>query len=145
MDAPNTRCRRPVGVWIATLWAGLFAGLFPLALVLVFYFGPARGAELMSGLQLAFSVVLGSAIIVSAIFTWRGNPTARNFLVVLVVIHYALLAYQNYRMGSSGLEIRGSPMAPWIRAVRAVGTAAALAGYLLFSRTSRDFFGQRPR
>jgi hypothetical protein len=143
MDTQLSQHRRPVGVWIATIWAGLFAGLFPLGLVLFFYFGPAKGSEMMSGFQLALSLSLGVAIIASAVGAWRGVPQARYTLVALVAIHYALLAYQNYQMAAAGIEVRGSTAIPWARVVRSVVTAAVITGYLLLSRSAREFFRQR--
>ena len=137
--------RRPVGVWVATIWAGLFAGLFPLGLVLFFYFGPAKGSEIMSGLQLLMSVVLGVGIITSAVGTWRGCPWARYALVVLIAIHYALLTYQNYQMASAGIAVRGSTAIPWVRAIRSVITATIIVGYLLLSGRAKEFIQQRDR
>lgn len=134
---------RPVGVWIATIWAGLFAGLFPLGLVLFFYFGPANGSEIMSGFQLALSLALGGGIIASAIGAWSGVSLARYMLAALVVIHYVLVAYQNYQLVTAGVEIRGSTSILWARAGRSVITAAVLAGYLLLSSSTREYFRQK--
>ena len=150
MDTPQSptpasvKVRRPVGVWVATIWAGLFAGLFPLVFVLLFYFGPAKGSEAMNGFQLLLSLALAVGIITSAIATWRGVPKARYFLVALVFVHYALLAYQNYQMAAAGIEVRGSTAILWARVIRSIVTASVIAAYLLLSRTAKEFFRQRP-
>jgi RsiW-degrading membrane proteinase PrsW (M82 family) len=140
---PTQRRRRPVGVWIATLWAGLFAGLFPLVLVLFFYFGPAGGSEVMSGTRLALSLALAVGIVAFAVGAWRGVPQARYALVALVVLHYGLLAYQNYQMAAAGVGVRGSTATPWARVVRSAITTAVIAGYLLLNKNAQAFFRQR--
>jgi hypothetical protein len=144
MEMQPEHRRRPVGIWIATLWCGLLDGLFPLGLVLFFYFGPANGAELMSSFQLALSLALSIGIIGSAVGTWRGSSGARYTLAALVVIYCALLAYQNYQLAAAGVQIRGSTLIPWGRVVREIITAAVIAGYLLLSRSAQDFFKERP-
>jgi hypothetical protein len=135
----ESRKRRPVGIWFATIWAGIFAGLFPLALVLFFYFGPARGYELVGPVTLVFSVCLGGGVIVSAIGTWLGYSWARYALAVLVVIHYGFVAYQNYQLAAVGVAVRESIALPWGRVIRSIITAAIIAGYLLISKAARKF------
>jgi hypothetical protein len=135
----NSICR-PIGLWIATIWAGLLAGLFPFGLLLLFYFGPAKGAEIISVTQFAISAALSASIIVSAVAAWRGISIARYALVVLVLIHYGMITYQNYNMAIAGVEVRGSSAIPWVRAIRSPITGIIIAWYLLFSRRARAFF-----
>jgi hypothetical protein len=135
---------RPVGIWIATIWAGMFAGFFPVAIMLLFCFGPAAGYEMVGPIRLLLSISLGTGVIVAAIGTWMGNSRARSALAVLVVIHYALIAYQNYQLAVSGVEVRGSVALPWGRVVRSIITASIIAGYLLFSKAARKFFDGQP-
>jgi len=134
---------RPIGVWIATIWAGLFAGLFPLALMLFFCFGPANGYEIVGPIAVLLSVCLGVGVILAAIGTWTGNGTARYALAALVLIHYGLVAYQNYQLVAAGIEVRGSAALPFGRVVRSILTASLIAGYLLVSRGARSFSNRR--
>lgn len=135
--------KRPVGVWISTIWAGLFAGLFPVGLVLFFYFGPAKGSEMMSGFRLLLSLSLGVGIVASAIGAWRGFSVARYALVILVAVHCLLIAYQNYQMAAAGVEVRGSATILWGRVIRSLVTATVIGGYLLFAPRARAFFSRR--
>ena len=131
---------RPVGVWIATVYAGLFAGVLPLAVVAFLTFGPGDLSFVVSGLELAFAALLGLGIIAAAIGTWRGSSTSRYLLVLLVVIHYGLVAYQNYRLADAEMVGAGLP-----RAMGRIITAAMIAAYLLFSKKANAFFGQSRR
>lgn len=133
---------RPIGVSIATIWAGLFAGVFPLGLFLYFYFGPAKGSTMVGGLQLALSLALGLGVIFSAIGARNGSRSARNLLIVLIIVHYGLVAYQNYQLASAGVEIRGSSMIPVGRFVRSIVTPVLISGYLLLSRRAQEFYRQ---
>ena len=134
---------RPKGVWIATIWAGLFAGLLPMAAVLVLYFGPGDGDGFLSGPQFGFALLLALGVISLSIATWRGRSIARYGLVVFVVIHYALIAYQNYQLAAAGVEIRGGNSLFWARVIRSVVTACVIAAYLLLSRKANDFFSRK--
>ena len=128
---------------MACIWAGLFAGVLPVGFMLLFYFGPARGSELVAPWQLVLSLALGVGIILSAIGAWRGNSKARYVLTVLVVIHYGLLAYQNYNLAVAGVQVRGSTAITWGRAIRSPITAAIIAGYLIFSSRAQEFFNNQ--
>jgi hypothetical protein len=134
---------RPLGVWLATIWAGLFAGLMPFGLLQLFYFGPAKGWELIAVWQFLLSGALSAGIIVSALLAWRGSSAARYALAVLVLIHYGLITYQNFNMAIEGLEVRGSSAALWGRVIRSPITAIVIAGYLLFSPRANSFFRSR--
>jgi hypothetical protein len=132
--------RRPIGVWIATIWAGLFAGLFPFGLLLLFYFGPADGAELISVTQFTLFGTLSASIIVSAVAAWHGISVARYAMAVLVLIHYGLITYQNYNMAIAGVEVRSSSAILGGRVIRSAIAAIIIAWYLLFSWRARAFF-----
>jgi hypothetical protein len=121
----------------------LFAGLFPLALVLLFSFGPANGYDIIGPVPLILSLLLGTGIIIAAVGTWMGNSLARYALAALVTIHYVLVAYQNYQLAISGIEVRGSVALPWGRVIRSVIIAAVIAGYLLMSKRARAFTARR--
>src|SRR5687768_6192169 len=93
---PHSPTKRPLGIWIITIWLGLFAGLAPILLVLFLYFGPAKGGGIIGPAGLIGSISLGASIMYYAYQTWRGNSTARYGLVILVAIHYGFVAYQNF-------------------------------------------------
>jgi hypothetical protein len=133
---------RPIGIWIATIWAGLFAGLFPLAIMLFFYFGPAKGYEFVGPIALLLSLFLGSGVMVAAIGTWLGYSWARYALAALVVIHYGFLAYQNYQLAQAGADVRGTSALPWARIIRSIVTAAMIAGYLPLSKAAWKYCGR---
>lgn len=86
---------RPLGVWILTACAAIFAGLLPLigSLAAVFLFREELG---MSTPLMLVTAVLSLAIFGSAFATWQGNDTARLALVALVVLFYLLLAITNF-------------------------------------------------
>jgi hypothetical protein len=127
---------RPLGVSLVTLWTGLFAGLFPLV-ALGFLLATADVA--LTGWQIASAALLGVGIIVSSVRTWRGISSARYALVVLVILHYGMVAWQNYQLGGGGAVDYGT-----LRAVSRATTGVVIALYLLFSRKANAFFYQDP-
>ena len=131
---------RPVGIWICTVWSAVFAGIFPLALMLFFYFGPARGSDIISIPRLFLGIALAISVIVFAIGTWRPVKKARWFLAAAVTIHYMLLAYQNYDLSiAEALPLSHTAAFYLERSIRSVVTAFVIAGYLVFSTSSRRF------
>jgi hypothetical protein len=128
---------RPVGVWIATVYAGLFAGVLPLAVVAFLAFGPGNLPFVVSGLDLAIAALLGMCITASAIGAWRGSSTSRYILVLLVVIHYGLMAYKNYVLADAEMIGGGLP-----RVIGRILTGTIIATYLLFGKKANAFFRQ---
>jgi hypothetical protein len=97
----GARTKRPLGVWLLTIYYGLFAGLFPLIAVLVAFFNEEGRAILgLSEVDLGLSVLLAVAILVSAVGAWRGNNVARIVFVVLLFLHYGLLVVSNFRLST---------------------------------------------
>jgi hypothetical protein len=137
--------RRPKLVWAVTIWLGLFAGLLPVGLALFIYFGPAKGQGIMSGTGLAISLTIGLAIIGSAIAAWLGHGWARYALIALAVIHYGLLAYNNYNIATSDIVPEGKLPLVWARVVRSLVTMTLVVLYLLLSRSAREFFTHHRR
>jgi len=138
----NTASKRPRGVWIATIWVGLFAGLLPLALAVFMHFGPAAAVELMSTQQLAISAVLGAGIIVSAVAAWRGQPRGRVALIALAAVHYGLIAYNNYNLATDEDTPAAKRPQLWARVVRSIGTVAIVGAYLTLNRNARAFYSR---
>ncbi|MGV3774021.1 MAG: hypothetical protein ACO1QB_14055 [Verrucomicrobiales bacterium] len=138
--ATPTPVVRPKEVWAVTIWLGLFAGLLPVILSLFIYFGPARDQVIISGMGLAISLTIGLAIIWSAIAAWLGHGWARYALIALAIIHYGLLAYNNYNIATSGIVPDDKLARVWARVFRSLITMTIVALYLLLSRSAKDFF-----
>ena len=85
---------RPIGVWILTICAALFAGILPLigSLAAVFVF-PEMG---MSTPLMLVAAGLSLAIFGSAVGAWQGSDGARLALVVLITLFYLLLSITNF-------------------------------------------------
>lgn len=93
--------------------------------------------------NLFLGIALGVAIVLAAIGTFLGNSAARYVLVALVMVHYGLVAYNNFAMASQGVEVRGGSAMLIGRGLRSIITAAVIAAYLVFSRKANAFFSQR--
>lgn len=137
---PATPIARPKGVWLVTTWLGLFAGLLPVGLALYVYFGPAADLGVISGLGLAISLTVGLAMIACAIAAWRGHGWARYALVGLAVIHYGLLAHNNYHLATSGIAPDDKLPRLWARVFRSLVAMIVVAWYLLLNRQAQGFF-----
>jgi hypothetical protein len=96
----SPKVSRPVGVWILTIYALIFAGIGPL-LVLLFLLisGNAAGIEIDVLLSLPVSI----GVIISAVGAWKGSEKARKSLLIFVTLHYVLVALNNYWVINSGL------------------------------------------
>ena len=129
---------RPVGVSFASLWAGLFAGLVPLILLLSFYFGSDGGS--MSPARFMFFLVLRTSILVLAFGTWRGRSFARYGLVGLVIFSYGWDAYWRFTRAVGTTEVLGSSVALWARVVGSIAIGGAIAGYLSFGKKTHEYF-----
>ena len=98
-EVAERRAKRPLGVWISTIWFGFWYGLLPVVAVLVFplLVSPADeleltispSGEILSALVI-LSVLLSLSILVTAVGAWSGNNTARIAFVALVVVRFAL-------------------------------------------------------
>jgi hypothetical protein len=135
-----TPIRRPKGIWAVTIWLGIFAGLLPVSLALFIYYGPSRDEGIMSALGLTISLTVGLAIIASAIAAWLGHGWARFALIALAVIHYSLLAYNNYNLATSGIAPEGKLPMVWARVIRSLITMTVVVLYLLLNRSAKEFF-----
>jgi hypothetical protein len=100
MEHPPTDTRtkpvRPLGVWILTIYAALFAGLVPLAAaVALFLLGSMAGAPGSSIASLLLTLVLCTGIVAAAIGTWQGHNRSRQALLILITAYYVLVAVNN--------------------------------------------------
>lgn len=85
---------RPLGVWILTTYAALFAGILPLVTAVVLLFTSST-ADSPRAVDLVLPLVLCTGIIAAAIGTWRGNDRSRKALLVLITVYYVLIAVNN--------------------------------------------------
>ena len=93
---PVVQGKRPLGVWILTGYAILFAGLGPvIAAVMLLILGDEGQAAGLGPIDWLLPLVLGICVTVAAIGAWRGSNRARIALVVLVTVHYVLIAINN--------------------------------------------------
>jgi hypothetical protein len=138
---PASLAKRPIGVWILTVCLALFAGLIPAAIAVVIYAQvEVRESLGMTAWVLTLSVGLGIAIISTSILAWRGNNVARYLLLALAVIHYAMLAYNNFMLASSGAMPEELAPRTWGRAFRSIFWIAILVWYFGISHRPRAFY-----
>jgi hypothetical protein len=131
---------RPLGVWLLTIYAFFFAGLAPLALA-IGLFGHAS-SELGFGLPgLVVSASLSVGIAAASVGAWRGIRKAKNTLILLVTIHYAVIAFNNFVFMVIGEEGMGSQAQLMGRVIRGVLYPAIYIWY--FRRPfPKDFYGE---
>ena len=100
----SNKLQRPTGVWILTIYAAIFAGIFPLVAVIALFVTGKGQAELgMTPIHLISSIGLAMGIIASAIGAWKGSQKAKMILLILITIHYLLIGLNNAYMLWSGL------------------------------------------
>jgi hypothetical protein len=106
---------RPTGVWILTIYALIFVGIAPLLLsIFMLVTGNAAGNVVSILLSLPISI----GVISSAIGAWKGNEKARKSLLVLVTLHYVLIAVNNYFFINSGQVSEDEQIRLWGRVLR---------------------------
>ncbi len=76
----------------------------------------------------------------AAYAAWLGYGWARYALVVLVVLHYGLIAYNNYRIATGDFLPESRLPMVWARFAKSLITMTIMVLYLLLSRRARDFF-----
>lgn len=96
IDPSNIKSNRPNGVWILTIYAIVFAGVLPIiATVYLMVSGVSPTEFGSSTTSLIVGILLGIGVIVSAIGAWKGNNKARIALMILITLHYVLIAINN--------------------------------------------------
>ena len=127
---------RPIGVWILTVYALVFAGIAPLLLSL---FLLVSGNSAGNQISLILSLPLSIGIIISAIGAWQGKEKARIPLLVLITLNYVLIAINNYVLLSSGAVPDEAQLQVWGRVIRDI---LYPAGYIWYfnSYTTKEFY-----
>jgi hypothetical protein len=120
---------------------GLFAGALPLVSVLVWFFSePAQSVLEISLFDLVLSTVLGLSIIVSAVGAWRGNKRARIAFLILVTLHYGILACNNLEIALSGLVDESRQLRAWTRMCRNI-VWIGICWWYFSSKRAKPFYG----
>jgi hypothetical protein len=126
---------RPLGVKILTVYFSVFAGLFPMGLVVLLYLNSPAEVSIPF-YQLILSIILACGIIFSSIGTWQGKGRAPKVLIAFLTIHYILLAWNNYNLLQSGQIEEIQALSRILRAPILVGIAI---WYFFFSK-AKVFF-----
>lgn len=136
----SSSTERPLEVWILTIWLGLFAGLAPIGLWANAYrFESVRDFFGLTLWKLALGLSLGLGIILSSIFTWRGNRIARLILIVLATLHYGSLAYTNFILTFSDAITPEQVSLTLGRSARSAIMIPIVIWFLGFSEKARSF------
>ena len=142
-DKPTTKPlhpKRPIGVWLLTVYAGLVAGVLPLAVVIVALVTSNVFEEAgVGGLGLALSTLLNLGVIVSAIGAWRGNNNFRRALLLLITAHYVLIAVNNFTFLAAGQVPSDEQGRLWGRVLRGFLYPAIYIWYFNRSATKAFF------
>lgn len=87
---------KPLGVWILTIYAAVFAGVLPIVIaVMLLIPGLKSDLAAFDAFTLVTTIVLDSCIVGSAIGAFFGNSKARWALIILVSIHYVMIGINN--------------------------------------------------
>jgi len=91
--------KRPIGVWLLTIYAAIFAGLAPLILATVLLISGNLGTN---PVFLIFSLLLNASIIYYSVRTWQGNDRARKIFLILITTNYVFIGLNNLSLLLSG-------------------------------------------
>lgn len=131
---------RPLGVWLLTIYAVIFAGIFPLvAAVFLLMSGDTWDTFGINALSLIFSIILNVSIIVFAVGTWQGKNRARKALLVSITLYYVLVGMNNLLLVNSGQVPADQQARSWGRALRGMLYPAIYIWYFT-QATTKDFF-----
>jgi hypothetical protein len=137
--------KRPLEVWLLTAYAFLFPGLQGLVLTVAFLVSPPAGQPRVGPLDLIIPLIISAGVVVSAIATFLGRPTARWILVGFVILNYGLIAVNNIRiLQTPGLSAESDLSAVRGRVIRGFVMPTIYFSYF-FSRRRDRFFAKRKR
>ncbi|HAV77591.1 MAG TPA: hypothetical protein DCX53_09595 [Anaerolineae bacterium] len=127
---------RPTGVWILTIYALIFVGIAPFLLsIFLLITGNISG----TGFSIIFSLPIAIGVIASAIGAWKGSERARKSLLIIVTIHYVLVAINNYIFINSGQVPDDEQIRLWGRVLRGFIYPAVYIWY--FNKyTTKEFY-----
>lgn len=142
-----TGAGRPLSVKILTIYLAIFAGMAPLAVsVMIIMSSIQEPTETFFSIwSIAGSILIGIGVICSAIAAWQGKNGGRYLLVALTVLHYGLIAANNYSLLQADFLPDVSTLEPerlWARVIRGPIYIAIVVWYFIFNRRSREFYEQ---
>lgn len=138
---PATGTQRPLGVTLFTAYLAVFAGLLPAAAAVLIPTVAPEVHDLMGRPSALGGVLLGVGTAFAAAQAWRGSATGRTALLMLVAVHYLLVAWNNYSLVSAGVVQDGREPQLWGRVVRSALVVAVAVWYFLFSDGAKRFYG----
>lgn len=87
----NTKPKRPLGVWVFTIYSLVYDGIFPLTLAVLLFLQKDFELTATNTLIVGVSIVTSLGVIVSAYLTWKGNSKARIWFLILITLYNGLL------------------------------------------------------
>lgn len=137
----SNRPGRPLGVWLLTVYAAIFAGLIPLTTAVVL---TASGGLGYNSLAFVPALIINSSMIYFSWRTWRGDRSAIKYLLILITIHYILIGINNGIAFFDGLGSTSERFRLVGRMIRAVLVPVVYIWY--FRRWNvQEFFQPRPQ
>jgi hypothetical protein len=133
---------RPKGIWIVSIWVGLFAGLLPLSFAFIIQFGPTPTPDLIPKIQFIPLILLALASLGFAVGALFGQVWARYGLVVAAVLHWGGVAWNNYVLATNGGFPNDRIAAFWLHVVTSIITPILIAWYLFVSSSAKGFFAK---
>ncbi|GJM41689.1 MAG: hypothetical protein DHS20C20_19710 [Ardenticatenaceae bacterium] len=91
----HAKPQRPLGVWLLIIYGAIFAGIVPLGATLFILTSEEALAVLGNGIEYYFGIALSLAVLIFSFRTWQGNNRARIIFLILITLHYGLLALNN--------------------------------------------------
>jgi hypothetical protein len=134
---------RPKGVWIASVWVGVFAGLWPLVVGYIIRFGPTPSPDLIPTPQFVLFTLLALTSIGLAAGALLQQSWARYGLVVAALVHWGGVAWNNYVLATDGEFGNDMAVRFWVQAAKSTVTPAVIGWYLIFGKSAREFFSHR--
>ncbi len=141
--AIGPRRKRPLFVWIMTIFDSLFAGIFLVAASFRLFENPTFSGIAYPMGQIVFWGVLGLGICTSAQLAWFGSRHARNALLGLMTVYLGLAIWQNIAnlawVSDSAWDQSDFIRLQVLEGIRSVLWLAANFWFLLGRRTKRFY------
>lgn len=134
--------KRPVGVWILTIWDALFVGLVPLLLATLLYLNEeSRQILSLNPASIVVQILLTAGVLVGAVLAWRGERRGRNLLVAAVIVHHVLIILNNVSMALIDAPVEVGSSRFWSNAIRSAIWIAIHVWYFL-GKPTREYYSQ---
>jgi len=134
--ALNMKLKRPIGVWILTIWFAVSTGIFP---VISLFVGSASD-KLAWFTPFLFAIPLCVINVAATIAAWLGKPWARKAMVILAIITYGWIVAQVLYLFISGY-VPDDKIAIFVgQAIRSVLFASVLIWYFGYKVKATGFY-----